>query len=167
VATLATATARRKQPRPDPAALLAWYDRHRRVLPCSALAHRVAHFWWVRWNLKEPFVAMTLPHPTVHVIFEPPARAVVHGVPERRFERRLEGRGFGDVPMSLEYKLEVWDSPNSAGTMIDAIRSAKVARDLGQAGPVEAASAYFMKSPPVQKADHIAREELEAFLQQV
>ncbi|WP_449282184.1 inositol-3-phosphate synthase [Leucobacter sp.] len=77
---------------------------------------------------------------------------------------RLEGRGFGDVPMSLEYKLEVWDSPNSAGTMIDAIRCAKVAKDLGHAGPVEAASAYFMKSPPVQKADHIAREELEAFL---
>ncbi len=77
---------------------------------------------------------------------------------------RLEGRGFGDVPLSLEYKLEVWDSPNSAGTMIDAIRSAKVALDLGQAGPVEAASAYFMKSPPVQKPDHIAREQLEAFL---
>jgi len=77
---------------------------------------------------------------------------------------RLEGRGFGDVPMSLEYKLEVWDSPNSAGTMIDAIRCAKVARDLGHAGPVEAASAYFMKSPAVQKADHIAREELEEFL---
>ena len=79
---------------------------------------------------------------------------------------RLEGRGFGDVPLSLEYKLEVWDSPNSAGTMIDAIRCAKVAKDLGQAGPVEAASAYFMKSPPVQKPDHIAREELEAFLAQ-
>ena len=79
---------------------------------------------------------------------------------------RLEGRGFGDVPMSLEYKLEVWDSPNSAGTMIDAIRSAKVAMDLGLAGPVEAASAYFMKSPPVQKADHVAREELEEFLAQ-
>ncbi|MGK0740796.1 inositol-3-phosphate synthase [Leucobacter sp. Z1108] len=77
---------------------------------------------------------------------------------------RLEGRGFGDVPMSLEYKLEVWDSPNSAGTMIDAIRCAKVAKDRGHAGPVEAASAYFMKSPPVQKPDHIAREELEAFL---
>ena len=77
---------------------------------------------------------------------------------------RLEGRGFGDVPMSIEYKLEVWDSPNSAGTMIDAIRSAKVARDLGISGPVEAASAYFMKSPPVQKADHIARAELEEFL---
>lgn len=67
---------------------------HRRVAPSAALAHRVAHFWWVRWNLKEPFVAMTLPHPTVHVIFEPPAKGVVHGVPERRFERRLEGRGF-------------------------------------------------------------------------
>ncbi|WP_293696578.1 inositol-3-phosphate synthase [uncultured Agrococcus sp.] len=77
---------------------------------------------------------------------------------------RLEGRGFGDVPMSLEYKLEVWDSPNSAGTMIDAIRCAKVAKDRGHAGPVEASSAYFMKSPPVQKPDHEAREELEAFL---
>lgn len=77
---------------------------------------------------------------------------------------RLEGRGFGDVPMSLEYKLEVWDSPNSAGTMIDAIRCAKVARDRGLGGPVEAASAYFMKSPPVQKPDHVAREELAAFL---
>ena len=77
---------------------------------------------------------------------------------------RLEGRGFGDVPMSLEYKLEVWDSPNSAGTMIDAIRFAKIALDRGEGGPVEAASAYFMKSPPVQKADHIAREELETFI---
>lgn len=67
---------------------------HRRVLPSPALAHRVAHFWWVRWNLNEPFVAMTLPHPTVHLIFEPPALGVVHGVPQRRFERRLEGRGF-------------------------------------------------------------------------
>lgn len=77
---------------------------------------------------------------------------------------RLEGRGFGDVPMSIEYKLEVWDSPNSAGTMIDAIRSAKVALDLGHGGPVESASAYFMKSPPVQKPDDVAREELEEFL---
>lgn len=78
---------------------------------------------------------------------------------------RLEGRGFGDVPMSLEYKLEVWDSPNSAGTMIDAIRSAKVALDKGIAGPVESASAYFMKSPAVQKPDDEARAELEAFLE--
>ena len=77
---------------------------------------------------------------------------------------RLEGRGFGDVPLSLEYKLEVWDSPNSAGTMIDAIRSAKVALDKGLGGPVEAASAYFMKSPSVQKPDDVARAELEEFL---
>ncbi|GAA1321897.1 inositol-3-phosphate synthase [Leucobacter albus] len=77
---------------------------------------------------------------------------------------RLEGRGFGDVPMMLEYKLEVWDSPNSAGTMIDAIRTAKVALDRGHAGPVEAASAYFMKSPAVQKPDDEARAELEAFI---
>lgn len=77
---------------------------------------------------------------------------------------RLEGRGFGDVPMSLEYKLEVWDSPNSAGTMIDAIRIAKVAKDRGLSGVVESASAYFMKSPPVQKPDDEARAELEEFL---
>lgn len=77
---------------------------------------------------------------------------------------RLEGRGFGDVPMSIEYKLEVWDSPNSAGTMIDAIRSAKVALDRGHAGPLNSASAYFMKSPAVQQPDDVAREELEAFL---
>ncbi|MCW2289324.1 L-myo-inositol-1-phosphate synthase [Leucobacter luti] len=77
---------------------------------------------------------------------------------------RLEGRGFGDVPMSIEYKLEVWDSPNSAGTMIDAIRVAAVAKERGLAGPVEAGSAYFMKSPPVQMPDHAARAALEEFL---
>lgn len=77
---------------------------------------------------------------------------------------RLEGRGFGDVPMSLEYKLEVWDSPNSAGTMIDAIRSAKVALDRGHAGPLESASAYFMKSPAKQLPDSEARADLETFL---
>lgn len=77
---------------------------------------------------------------------------------------RLEGRGFGDVPMSIEYKLEVWDSPNSAGIMIDAIRVAKVAKDRGHAGPVEAASAYFMKSPSVQIPDDDARLELERFI---
>lgn len=77
---------------------------------------------------------------------------------------RLEGRGFGDVPMSIEYKLEVWDSPNSAGIMIDAIRVAKVAKDRGHAGPVEAASAYFMKSPSVQIPDDAARLELERFI---
>ena len=60
---------------------------------------------------------------------------------------RLEGRNFGDVPLILEYKLEVWDSPNSAGIIIDAIRAAKIAKDRGIGGPILSASSYFMKSP--------------------
>ena len=77
---------------------------------------------------------------------------------------RLEGRAFGDVPLNLEYKLEVWDSPNSAGVIIDAVRAAKIAKDRGVGGPVEAASAYLMKSPPKQLADDVAREQLENFI---
>ncbi len=77
---------------------------------------------------------------------------------------RLEGRAFGDVPLSLEYKLEVWDSPNSAGIIIDAIRAAKIAKDRGQGGPVHAASTYFMKSPPVQRPDDEGKQGLEAFI---
>jgi myo-inositol-1-phosphate synthase len=78
---------------------------------------------------------------------------------------RLEGRGFGDVPIRLEYKLEVWDSPNSAGIIIDALRACKIAMDRGMGGPVLSASSYFMKSPPVQYDDSTAREEVERFLQ--
>ena len=77
---------------------------------------------------------------------------------------RLEGRNFGDVPLSLEYKLEVWDSPNSAGIIIDAIRAAKIAKDRGIGGPILSASSYFMKSPPVQYDDTTAREAVEAFI---
>jgi len=77
---------------------------------------------------------------------------------------RLEGRAFGDVPLNLEYKLEVWDSPNSAGVIIDAVRAAKVAKDRGIGGPVVAASAYLMKSPPKQLADDVARTQLEEFI---
>jgi myo-inositol-1-phosphate synthase len=77
---------------------------------------------------------------------------------------RLEGRAFGDVPLNLEYKLEVWDSPNSAGVIIDAVRAAKIAKDRGIGGPVEAASAYLMKSPPKQLPDDIARTQLETFI---
>ena len=77
---------------------------------------------------------------------------------------RLEGRGFGDTPILLEYKLEVWDSPNSAGIVIDAIRACKIALDRGIGGPVLSASSYFMKSPPVQYDDSTAREEVEQFL---
>ncbi|MDQ6928158.1 MAG: inositol-3-phosphate synthase [Actinomycetota bacterium] len=77
---------------------------------------------------------------------------------------RLEGRNFGDVPLNLELKLEVWDSPNSAGVIIDAIRCAKVALDRGIGGPLLAPSAYFMKSPPVQYHDDEARRMLEEFI---
>jgi myo-inositol-1-phosphate synthase len=77
---------------------------------------------------------------------------------------RLEGRAFGDAPVALEYKLEVWDSPNSAGVVIDAVRAAKLAKDRGLGGPVESASAYFMKSPPVQHPDHVARQMVEDFI---
>ena len=77
---------------------------------------------------------------------------------------RLEGRAFGDVPLSLEYKLEVWDSPNSAGIIIDAIRAAKIALDRGIGGPILSASSYFMKSPPEQYADDICRNKVEQFI---
>ncbi|MFW5470355.1 inositol-3-phosphate synthase [Knoellia sp. CPCC 206435] len=77
---------------------------------------------------------------------------------------RLEGRAFGDVPLSLEYKLEVWDSPNSAGIIIDAIRAAKIAKDRGIGGALLSASSYLMKSPPEQRPDDLGREKLEAFI---
>jgi myo-inositol-1-phosphate synthase len=77
---------------------------------------------------------------------------------------RLEGRNFGDVPLNLEYKLEVWDSPNSAGVIIDAIRCAKIAKDRGVGGPILSASSYFMKSPPVQHDDDTARDLVEKFI---
>ena len=77
---------------------------------------------------------------------------------------RLEARAFGDVPLSLEYKLEVWDSPNSAGVIIDAVRSAKIALDRGIGGPLTSAASYFMKSPPVQKRDDLAKDDVEAFI---
>jgi myo-inositol-1-phosphate synthase len=77
---------------------------------------------------------------------------------------RLEGRAFGDVPLNLEYKLEVWDSPNSAGVIIDAVRAAKIAMDRGIGGPILSASSYFMKSPPEQYEDSLAKEKVEQFI---
>ncbi|NUU19034.1 inositol-3-phosphate synthase [Cellulomonas humilata] len=77
---------------------------------------------------------------------------------------RLEGRAFGEVPLNLEYKLEVWDSPNSAGIIIDAVRAAKIAKDRGIGGPILSASTYFMKSPPVQTEDTEGRQQVEAFI---
>ena len=77
---------------------------------------------------------------------------------------RLEGKAFGDVPLSLEYKLEVWDSPNSAGVIIDAIRAAKIALDRGIGGPLLSAASYLMKSPPEQYGDDDARDAVEKFI---
>src|SRR5436305_7238999 len=77
---------------------------------------------------------------------------------------RLEGRAFGDVPLNLEYKLEVWDSPNSAGVVIDAVRCAKIALDRGIGGPLLGPSSYFMKSPPEQCRDEVCRQKVEEFI---
>jgi len=77
---------------------------------------------------------------------------------------RMEGRNFGDVPLNLELKLEVWDSPNSAGVVIDAVRCAKAALDRGIGGPLLGPSSYFMKSPPAQFADDVCRQMVEDFI---
>ncbi len=77
---------------------------------------------------------------------------------------RLEGQAFGNVPLNIELKLEVWDSPNSAGIVIDAVRCAKLAMDRGIAGTLEGPSSYFMKSPPVQHPDDVCRELTETFI---
>jgi myo-inositol-1-phosphate synthase len=77
---------------------------------------------------------------------------------------RLEGRTFGDVPLNVELKLEVWDSPNSAGVVLDAVRCAKLGLERGLGGALEGPSAYFMKSPPVQHRDEVARDLVEAFI---
>ena len=79
---------------------------------------------------------------------------------------RMEGSSFGDVPLNVELKLEVWDSPNSAGIVIDAVRLAKLALNNGIAGALEAPSSYLMKSPPVQIVDSEARDNTERFIKQ-
>jgi myo-inositol-1-phosphate synthase len=77
---------------------------------------------------------------------------------------RLEGRNFGDVPLNVEIKLEVWDSPNSAGVVIDAVRCAKLALDRGIGGPLLGPSSYFMKSPPAQFTDDVCRRMVAEFI---
>jgi myo-inositol-1-phosphate synthase len=78
---------------------------------------------------------------------------------------RLEGQAFGDVPLTAEMKLEVWDSPNSAGIVIDAVRLCKLALNHGVGGPLEEPSSYLMKSPPVQTRDSVARDRTEEFIE--
>jgi myo-inositol-1-phosphate synthase len=77
----------------------------------------------------------------------------------------MEGENFGGAPLNIELKLEVWDSPNSAGVVVDAVRCVKLAMDRGMSGAVIAPSSYFMKSPPVQYTDDKAREMVEAFIE--
>ena len=77
----------------------------------------------------------------------------------------MEGTAFGGVPLVLDLRLEVWDSPNSAGVAIDAIRCAKIGLDRGISGPLYGPCAYFMKSPPIQYPDPVAREMTEAFIE--
>jgi myo-inositol-1-phosphate synthase len=77
---------------------------------------------------------------------------------------RCEGRAFGDVPLNLEFKMEVWDSPNSAGIVIDAVRCCKVGMDRGLSGALIGPASYFMKSPPVQFSDDRARDLCESFI---
>lgn len=104
---------------------------------------------------------------------DPPAEHNVHVGPsdyvpwldDRKFAFvRVEGTTFGNVPINIEYKLEVWDSPNSAGIVIDAIRAAKIGLDRGLAGPLLDPASYFMKSPPQQRPDDAARAAVEAFI---
>ena len=80
---------------------------------------------------------------------------------------RMEGHAFGGAPINLELKLEVWDSPNSAGVVVDAIRCCKLALDRGESGAVEGPSAYFMKAPPIQHSDDVARQMVEDFISDV
>jgi myo-inositol-1-phosphate synthase len=77
----------------------------------------------------------------------------------------MEGQIFGGAPINLELKLEVWDSPNSAGVVVDGIRCCKLALDRELSGAIEGPSAYFMKSPPIQYTDDVARQMVEAFIQ--
>ncbi|MEK9659909.1 MAG: inositol-3-phosphate synthase [Chloroflexota bacterium] len=77
---------------------------------------------------------------------------------------RIEGRTFGDVPLNMELKLEVWDSPNSAGVVVDAVRTAKIAMDRGVSGTLKGPSGYFMKSPPIQYTDDVAHAMVEEFI---
>ncbi len=112
-------------------------------------------------NAVTSMLPYTLPQDDVHV---GPSDYVPWLTDRKWCYVRMEGTTFGDVPLNVELKLEVWDSPNSAGVMIDAIRCAKLALDRGLKGALIAPSAYFMKSPPQQFKDEQAREMVEAFI---
>ena len=106
-------------------------------------------------------LAVALPESDVHV---GPSDHVPWLTDRKWAHIRVEGTTFGDVPLSCELKLEVWDSPNSAGVVIDAVRCARLAMDRKQGGALVGPSSYFMKSPPVQFTDEEARDRTEAFI---
>jgi len=106
-------------------------------------------------------IAYELPAADVHV---GPSDYVPWLLDRKWCHIRIEGTTFGDVPLNVELKLEVWDSPNSAGVVIDAVRAAKLGLDRGLGGPIYPAAAYFMKSPPRQMLDEDARDGVEAFI---
>jgi myo-inositol-1-phosphate synthase len=113
-------------------------------------------------NAVTSMLPYELPHDDIHV----GPSDHVPWLTDRKFcHIRMEGTTFGNVPLNIEAKLEVWDSPNSAGVVIDALRCAKIALDRGIAGPVIPACAYFMKSPPEQYKDEIAHQMVEEFIQ--
>ena len=115
---------------------------------------------WVANHL--PFeVSAQLSHDDVHV---GPSDHVPWLTDRKWAYIRMEGTTFGDVPLNVEVKLEVWDSPNSAGVMIDAIRCARIALDRKMAGPLVGPSSYFFKTPPKQFRDEVCREKVEAFI---
>lgn len=113
-------------------------------------------------NAVTSMLGHELPEPNVHV---GPSDYVPWLTDRKWCYIRMEGTTFGDVPLNLELKLEVWDSPNSAGVVIDAVRCAKLALDRGMKGAIIAPSSYFMKSPPKQFPDNKAREMVEEFVQ--
>jgi myo-inositol-1-phosphate synthase len=114
---------------------------------------------------KTQAVTSQLGHPMLEKDVHVGPSDYVPWLTDRKFcHIRMEGTTFGDVPINCEVKLEVWDSPNSAGVVIDAIRCAKIALDRGIGGALNGPSSYFMKSPPVQVTDDEAREQLEAFI---
>jgi myo-inositol-1-phosphate synthase len=114
---------------------------------------------------KTQAVTSQLGHPMLEKDVHVGPSDYVPWLTDRKFcHIRMEGTTFGDVPINCEVKLEVWDSPNSAGVVIDAIRCAKIALVRGIGGALNGPSSYFMKSPPVQVTDDEAREQLEAFI---
>ena len=149
----------RRPARPDDAA-----ERRRQLrLPQHARAHRLESKKISKTNAVTSMLDYDMGEGNVHV---GPSDYVPWLTDRKWAYIRMEGTSFGDVPLNIELKLEVWDSPNSAGIVIDAVRMAKLALNNGIAGALEGPSSYLMKSPPVQIVDDEAYEATEKFIAQ-